>query len=176
MSLEHRAPKTIQPEPQVWAQERGLPCWFGTVLHRGGGFRSGDPTDPESGAPAGTHEQPRTFPPAHAYKAGHPLPNNTYPHRLGEDKCASRSDRNWKFSISVSSTSVPSVPNLQPGLKGEGRSRPEQALASREPMRVCTRTCMHAPLPRFPVLVGRSERVAVSPVPPAPEPFCGLQF
>lgn len=106
----------IQPEPRVRAQERGPSCWFGTAFHRGGGFGSGDPADPESGAPAGTHERPRAFPAwPHAYKAGRPLPNHTFPTGWGGDERASRAERAWKFSVSVSNTSISSVPSVRPG-------------------------------------------------------------
>lgn len=170
MSLEHRAPKMIQPEPRVWAQERGPSCWFGTAFHRGGGFGSGDPADPESGAPAGTHAWP------HAYKAGRPLPNHTFPTGWARTSVPA-GQRGPGNSPSASPTQAsPPCPVCGQGPKEKAAHAPEQALASRgRHACACTCVCVHTSSLRFPVPVGRGERVGVGPdpLPPSPGPFVG---
>lgn len=169
MSLEHRAPKMIQPEPRVRAQERGPSCWFGTAFHRGGGFGSGDPADPESGAPAGTHAWP------HAYKAGRPLPNHTFPTGWGRTSVPA-GQRGPGNSPSASPTQAsPPCPVCGRGPKEKAAHAPEQALASQS-RHACACTCVCA-RPRCASL-SRWEGVSTwasvrTPSLPPPRPFCG---
>lgn len=176
MSLEHRAPKMIQPEPRVRAQERGPPCWFGTAFYRGGGFGSGDPADPESGAPAGTHERPRAFPAwPHAYKAGRPLPNHTFPPGWARTSVPA-GQRGPGNSPSASPTQAsPPCPVCGRGPKEKAAHAPEQALASRSRHAcACTCVCVHvlAALP-CPGGKGRACGRRSRPPPSLPRPFCG---
>lgn len=176
MSLEHRAPKMIQPEPRVWAQERGPSCWFGTAFHRGGGFGSGDPADPESGAPAGTHERPRAFPAwPHAYKAGRPLPNHTFPTGWGGRACQPGREGLEILRQRLQHKHLLRAQCAAGALRRRPLTPPSRRWPAGADTRVRAHACVRTSSLRFPVPVGRGEHVGVGPdpLPPSPRPFCG---